>query len=134
MADEIRVLIADDHRIFRRGLRQILEKEPQFRVVGEAEDGEMALRLIPACGADVAILDIGMPNKDGFDVLRAIRQQHWPIKVIFLTMYKDQRFQHAARDLGVAAYLLKDDALSEIVHCIKVVVSDGAQSQSPQRT
>ena len=86
MASDIRLFIADDHRGFRMALRRILEKDPQCRIVGKADDGEMALSLMPQCGADVAILDIEMPNKDGCDVVRAMHRQRWAIKVVFLKM------------------------------------------------
>lgn len=131
MTSQIKLLIADDHAIFRHGLRQILEKDPDLKIVGEAADGEAALRLLPNCGADVAILDIDMPIKDGFDVVREIREQRWLIQVVFLTMYKDERFLNTALDLGVKGYVLKDGAFSEIVQCIKFVVS-GQDYVSPQ--
>jgi len=131
MASEIKLLIADDHPIFRQGLKQIIEKEPDLKVVAEAEDGEATLRHLPKCGAEVAILDVDMPNKDGFDVVRAMRQQHWRGEVVFLTMHKDERFLNAALDLGVKGYVLKDSAVTEIVQCIKAVAS-GQDYVSPQ--
>jgi DNA-binding NarL/FixJ family response regulator len=131
MASEIKVLIADDHPIFRQGLKQIIEREPYLRVVAEAADGETTLRQLPECGAEVAILDIDMPNKDGFEVVRAIRRQHWRGEVVFLTLHKDERFLNAALDLGVKGYVLKDSAVTEIVQCIKSVAS-GQDYVSPQ--
>lgn len=133
MASDIKLLIADDHPIFRHGLKQIIEKDPHLKVVGEAEDGETALELLPKCGAEVAILDVDMPNKDGFDVVRAIHQQHLRVEIVFLTLHKDERFLNAALDLGVKGYVLKDSAMSEIVQCIKFVAS-GQDYVSPQLT
>jgi DNA-binding NarL/FixJ family response regulator len=121
MAIEIKVLIADDHPIFRHGLKQIIEKDPQLKVVAEAEDGEIALGLLPKCGAGIAVLDVDMPNKDGFDVARAMRQQGLRIPVVFLTMHKDERLLNAALDLGVQGYVLKDGAINEIAQCIRSV-------------
>jgi len=123
MAMEIKLLIADDHPIFRHGLKQIIEKDSNLRVVAEADDGEMALGLLAKCGAGIAVLDVDMPNKDGFDVVRAMGQQRLRIPVIFLTMHKDERFLNAALDLGVLGYVLKDSAATEIVQCIRAVAS-----------
>lgn len=131
MADKIRVLIADDHPIFRHGLKLIIDKDPGLHVIGEAEDGEAALELLSACPADIAILDVDMPRKDGFDVVRAVREQRLPLPVVFLTMHKDERFLNAALDLGVQGYVLKDSALSEIVQCIRFVLA-GQHYVSPQ--
>jgi DNA-binding NarL/FixJ family response regulator len=131
MATEIKLLIADDHPIFRHGLKQIIEKDPGLKVVAEAEDGEIALELLPKCGAGIAVLDVDMPSKDGFEVVRAIGQQRSRIPVIFLTMHKDERFLNTALDLGVRGYVLKDGALNEIVQCIRSVAA-GQYYVSPQ--
>jgi DNA-binding NarL/FixJ family response regulator len=131
MSSEISVLIADDHPIFRLGLRKIIEKDPRIRVVAEAGDGETALQQLAECGAGIAILDVDMPNKDGFDVVRAMRQQRWGGEVVFLTMHKDEQFLNAALDLGIKGYVLKDSALTEIVQCILSVAS-GQHYVSPQ--
>lgn len=131
MQTQIKLLIADDHPIFRQGLKQIIEKEARFKVVGEAEDGEMTLQRLPECGAEIAVLDVAMPSKDGFEVVRTIRQRRWPVKVVFLTLHKDERFLSAALDLGVKGYVLKDSAVTEIVDCIKSVAS-GHEYVSPQ--
>lgn len=133
MASEIKVFIADDHPIFRHGLRQIIEQAPQLKVVGEADDGEAALQMLPACGADIAILDIDMPGRDGFEIARAIREQRLKVAVVFLTMHKDERFLNQALDLEVKGYVLKDSALTEIVHCIRSVAA-GQEYVSPQLT
>ncbi len=111
MSNPIRVLIADDHPIFRHGLRQIIEQAPQLLIVEEAEDGETAWRKLLTCGAQVAVLDIDMPGRDGFEVARAIRDQRLKVAVVFLTMHKDERFLNQALDLEVKGYVLKDGAL-----------------------
>lgn len=123
MKAEIKIVIADDHPIFRRGLRQIIETEPQIKVVAEADDGEMALAAVQEHTPQVAILDVDMPNRDGFEVLQIIRARRLPIAVIFLTMHKDERIFNKALDLGVAGYVLKDSAITEIVASVKAVAA-----------
>ncbi len=133
MASEIKVFIADDHPIFRHGLRQIIEQAPQLVVVDEAEDGETAWQKLLTCGAEVAVLDIDMPGRDGFEIARAIREQRLKVAVVFLTMHKDERFLNQALDLEVKGYVLKDSALTEIVRCIRAVAA-GQEYVSPQLT
>lgn len=133
MSDPIRILIADDHPIFRHGLRQIIEQDNQLVVVDEAEDGETALEKLTTCGAEVAVLDIDMPGRDGFEIVRALRDRRLKIAVVFLTMHKDERFLNRALDLEVKGYVLKDSALTEIVRCIRAVAS-GQEFVSPQLT
>lgn len=131
MFREIRVLIADDHPIFRHGLRQLVEKDPQIRVVAEADNGETALQLIAAHRPDAAVLDVNMPVKDGFTVLRGLQSQRLPTPVIFLTMHKDEMHFSEALNLGVKGYVLKESAASDITSCIKAVAA-GQNYVSPE--
>lgn len=133
MASEIKVFIADDHPIFRHGLRQIIERAPQIVVVDEAEDGETAWQKLRATDAEVAILDVDMPGRDGFEVARAVRDARLKIAVVFLTMHKDEHFLNQALDLGVKGYIIKDSALTEIAQCIRAVAA-GQEYVSPQLT
>ena len=128
---EIRVLIADDHPIFRKGLRSTIEADSRLKVVAEAEDGDAALQQIEAFNPEIVVLDMEMPNKDGFEVMRTIEKRKLPVAVIFLTMYKDERFFNAALDLGVMGYVLKDSAVNDIVVSIKAVAA-GQNFISPQ--
>lgn len=131
MKDEIKIFIADDHPIFRNGLQQIIETDPSLKVVGEVDNGEQAIKLLEELDVDVAILDIDMPLKDGFEVVREIKQKRLAIAIIFLTMHKDERFLNTAFDLGIKGYILKDSAITEIVQCIKSVAY-GNEFVSPQ--
>lgn len=123
MKSEISVLIADDHPIFRRGLRQIIEADASIKVVAEADDGEAALVALQEHAPQVAVLDVDMPNRDGFDVTQTVRARRLPVAVIFLTMHKDERIFNKALDLGVMGYVLKDSAITEIVAGIKAVAT-----------
>lgn len=123
MKDEITVLVADDHPIFRKGLRQVIEADPGLKVVGEADDGVGALELIRASRPEVAVLDVDMPRQDGVAVAREVRESGLEVKLIFLTMHKNERFFNAALDLGVNGYVLKDSAATEIVSGIRAVAA-----------
>jgi len=123
MNHSLRILIADDHPVFRQGLRQIIEADPQLKVVAEASDGEQALARLRDTPVDVAMLDLTMPLKDGFAVARSAREQRLAVPLVFLTMHKDEHYLHAALDLGVKGYVLKDSAITEIVNCIRAVVA-----------
>jgi DNA-binding NarL/FixJ family response regulator len=130
MKDEIKIVIADDHPIFRNGLRNILETVPSFKIIGEADNGDEALELILATKPDVAILDIDMPEKDGFEVARSIFTKNVPVEVIFLTMHKNKRLFNAALNLNVKGYVLKDSAMADLINAVKAV-SRGQNFISP---
>lgn len=121
MAAETTIIVADDHPIFRQGLRQLIEKESGFRVVAEAENGEIALKLIKTHLPMVAVLDLDMPEMDGFSVAGQVQKLKLPVKVIILTMHKDELHFNQAIDLGVSGFLLKDGAAGEIINCIKTI-------------
>ncbi len=120
---KIRIVIADDHPIFSRGLRQILLGEAGFELVAEAQDGAAALLHIEQHRPDVAVLDIDMPIKDGFDVVRAMGERKLSSAVVFLTMHKDEELFNGAMNLGVRGYVLKESAFSELVQSIKAVAA-----------
>lgn len=120
---EVAIVMADDHPIFRGGLAQLLKTVPNFMLVGEAEDGVTALERIRALRPAVAILDVDMPGKDGFDVARAVVDEGLSVEVIFLTMHKNEKLLNSALDLGVKGYVLKDSAAAEIISAIKAVVA-----------
>lgn len=131
--DTIKIFIADDHPIFRSGLRQLIETAPQLTVIGEAKDGAEAIERLLASPADVALLDIDMPKADGFEVLTALREKGLTLQFVFLTMHKDEQFLNAALDLGVKGFLVKDSAAEEVIDCIQTVVN-GQEFISPQLT
>ena len=121
MSNEITVLIADDHPIFRKGLREIIQAEVSLKLVAEVEDGACALSALQALRPQVAVLDVDMPQLDGISVARAAQQEGLPTAIVLLTMHRNERFFNAALDLGVQGYVLKDSAVSEIVTAIRAV-------------
>jgi len=123
MKDEVKIVIADDHPIVRQGLRQMIEAEKNFTIVGEAGDGEDALQLIETHQPDVAVLDIDMPRIGGFDVARELKRKKNEVGIIFLTMHSEEEIFQTAMDLGVGGYVLKDSATTDIVAGIKSIAS-----------
>lgn len=121
MENETLIVIADDHPIFRRGLRAMIESEADLKIAAEADNGETAFDLICEHEPDIAVLDLEMPQKDGFAVTEEIRRKNLATEVIFLTMHNNERIFNAALDLGVKGFVLKDSALPEIIDCIKAV-------------
>ena len=123
MKTDIRVIVADDHPVFRQGLRQIIEIEPGLSVQGEASDGAAALRLIQSWLPDIAVLDINMPQMKGFEVAREIQRLSLAVGIIFLTMHEDESTFNEAMNSGAKGYLLKDSAVGDIVTSIKTVAA-----------
>jgi DNA-binding NarL/FixJ family response regulator len=117
----IRVLLADDHRMFRQGLRELLERKPQFEVVGEASTGREVLARAAELRPDVVLLDIQMPEVDGVAAARQLAQAHPEIKIIMLTMYRQDQHLFEAIKAGARAYLLKDADAEELVDVIERV-------------
>jgi len=118
MEPEITVLIADDHPVFQKGLREIIEADVGLKIVAVVGDGNAALSELRRLRPRVAVLDVDMPGKDGFAVLRSVREEALPVSVVFLTMYKEERFLNAALDAGVLGYVVKDSAIHEIAAAI----------------
>lgn len=117
-----RVLIADDHEIFRVGLQKTIERDKNFSIIAQAGNGNEALTQIKEMRPDIAVLDVSMPLLSGLDVGRAVYQAAIPTELIFLTMYKDIAYFNAAMDIGVRGYLLKDNASSDLLVCLRAVV------------
>ncbi|HWI56511.1 MAG TPA: response regulator transcription factor, partial [Bacillota bacterium] len=123
MSTKLHILLADDHPMFRQGLRQTVDQDPTFEVIGEAGDGAIALALIRAQRPDLCVLDINMPKLDGFSVVRQMRAEQLPGEVIFLTMYNEEDLFNEAIDLGVKAYVLKESAVTDILEGIRAVAA-----------
>lgn len=121
MDQTTRILIADDHPIFRSGLRQVIESDERMSVVAEAEDGASALKLIREHNPDIIVLDINMPGVSGFQVVEAMRSENLSSEVVLLTMHREEAMLTKALSLGVRGYVLKDSATSDIVSCLQAV-------------
>ena len=121
MKQKLNVLLADDHKLLRAGLKLLLQRNPDFAVVGEAADGEQTLQLFQQLEPDLLLLDLSMPKMDGLDCLREIKSR-WPeAKVIVLTMHEDENYIKQAMQAGAAAYVHKSAADTDLFKAIEAV-------------
>ncbi len=126
MSKPIAIVIADDHPIFRRGLRDVVKEDPSVHLLGEACDGAEALRLIEELKPQVAVLDHDMPKLNGLQVAQAVRRQNVPVGLVMLTMFKEERLFNEAMDTGFLGYVLKENAASDLIQCIRSVALGNA--------
>jgi DNA-binding NarL/FixJ family response regulator len=130
MNHNLTLVVADDHPLFRAGLRQALDSIPWLKVVAEAGDGNEALEKIKEFHPDIALLDIRMPKLSGLRVMRELNKAKSLTDIIFLTMYDDEETFDAAMDLGVKGYVLKESAVKDVVNAIETI-ADGKHYISP---
>jgi len=123
MSGRVTTLIVDDHPAFRQGLRQLIATEPRYEVEAEAKVGLDGLNLAKTSRAQVLILDISLPGIDGLEVVRRLRATRSAVKVIILTMHNEEEIFNTAMNLEVKGYVLKDNAVSEILNCLKSVAA-----------
>ena len=121
----VRVLIADDHPVVRDGLKTMLSSDPEVRVVGEASDGEEALRLMHDVEWDVAVLDYSMPGKGGVDLLSQVKHDYPERPVLILSIYPEDPHGMRALKAGAAGYITKESAGDELTAAVKKVMSGG---------
>lgn len=119
----IKILVADDHKVMREGLRTLIEKQPGMEVIAEAENGRMALKLIKKLSPDIAIMDIAMPDLNGIEATRQIVAEAPGTKVIALSMHSDRQFVTRMMSAGASGYLLKDCAFEEVARAIRSVMA-----------
>ena len=115
-----RIVLADDHVLVRQGLRSLLERE-RFQVMGEASDGQEAVRLVETHQPDIAILDISMPTLNGIDAARGLSRSAPKTKVILLTQHEEEQYIHEALEAGVKGYVLKNQVANDLIQAIRQV-------------
>jgi len=129
LTQRIRVLLADDHPVFRQGLRRLLEGERDFLVVGEASDGQEAVTKVAALTPDVVLMDLEMPGLDGVAAIQRIHEAHGDVRILVLTAYDtDERILQAVQ-AGARGYLLKGVPRDEIFQAVRIVHSGGSLLQ-----
>jgi two-component system response regulator NreC len=126
----IRIILADDHAVMRRGLRLVLEQQTDFEVVGEASDGRGAVSLAESAKPDIALLDITMPNLNGIEAARQISEKLSGVSVIVLSMHADESFVLRSLKAGARGYLLKESAEADLINAVRLV-SEGKSFFSP---
>jgi len=119
-----KIILADDHKIVRQGLRTLLEQEHDLEVVAEAEDGRMAVRLARELSPEVVIMDVSMPDLNGIEATRQVLAESPGVKVIGLSMHSDRRFVMNMLKAGASGYLLKDSAFEELASAIRTVLAN----------
>jgi DNA-binding NarL/FixJ family response regulator len=119
----VRILLVDDHKIMRDGLRSLLEKESDFEVVAEAEDGQAAVRVLREVKPDLVIMDVAMPDMNGIEATTKIRAIAPKVKILALTMHSDKNYLTGMLRAGTAGYLLKDCAAEELVKAIRQIMA-----------
>jgi DNA-binding NarL/FixJ family response regulator len=121
---DIRILLADDHRLMREGLRSLLEEQPDMSVVGEAENGKLAVQMAAKLMPDIVIMDISMPGLNGIDATCQILANSAKAKVIALSMHTERRTVLEMLNAGASGYLLKDCAFEEVIQAVRIVASN----------
>jgi two-component system NarL family response regulator len=124
LPDEIRVMIVDDHALFRRGLQMVLEQEPDIDVVGEAGDGGDALAMAQETMPDVVLMDVRMPGRGGIDATEKIKEVMPHVKILMLTVSDEEADLFDALKAGASGYLLKDTSIEEVADAVRKVSRD----------
>lgn len=123
----IRIMLVDDHKMVREGLKRLIELNDDMTVVAEADDGNECMAKVRAAKPDLVILDISMPEMDGMEMLAALKKRKNSPGVLVLTAHKEADFLKRAVDLGVSGYILKDLDSDELFHAIRCIVYEGEQ-------
>lgn len=118
----IKIILADDHKLVRQGVRSLLEAQPGFEVIGEASDGQEAFKLIETLSPDIAFLDVMMPNLNGIEAAKLVRQRELKTKIIFLSMHANATYAVRALQSGALGYVLKDSDFSEVLNAVENVM------------
>ena len=125
----VRLLIADDHALVRQALRGMLEREPDIEIVGEAVNGREAVDLCRTLDPNLVLMDLRMPEMDGLEATRAIKQEHTEVDVLMVTMHDNQDYMLEAAKAGAAGYVLKDASRDELIDAVRGVARRAAPSR-----
>ena len=125
MKDKTRIVLADDHPIVLTGLRNLIESEPDFAVVGEATSGPEALKVIRDTRPDIAIVDISMPGMSGIVLTRRLSEEAKDVKILMLTLHEDRAYLKQALDAGARGYVVKRSAAANLVSAVRSVIAGG---------
>jgi len=126
LPNRYRIVLADDHQMFRRGVKRIIQENEELEVVGEASDGLQLLEIVKTSPPDMVIVDVSMPNLRGLEATREIKMTYPEIRIIILTMHKDREYLYHALSAGAEGYLLKEDADVELFAAIKTIRQGGS--------
>ncbi|MDX9857921.1 MAG: response regulator transcription factor [candidate division Zixibacteria bacterium] len=121
----MKILLADNHRLFCEGLRVLLEKQPHMEIVGEANNGRLAVRLCRELSPDLVVMDVGMPELNGIEATRQIKTEMPNIKVLAVSMHADRQYVAGMLSAGASGYVLKDSAFTELSEAIRIVTRGG---------
>ena len=122
----INVMLADDHVLIREGIKQLLEFDGSMKVIAEASDGIECLEKLKNVKPDILLLDINMPNMNGIDVLKELKEKNDPLKVLILTVHSEVEYLVKAVDIGANGYILKDSGSTELKQAINAVIDEGS--------
>jgi len=125
----INVMLADDHVLIREGIKQLLEFDGSMKVIEEASDGIECLEKLKNVRPDILLLDINMPNMNGIDVLKELKENNDPVKVLILTVHSEVEYLVKAVDIGANGYILKDSGSVELKQAINTVIDEGSYIQ-----
>lgn len=125
----INVMLADDHVLIREGIKQLLEFDGSMKVIAEASDGIECLEKLKNVKPDILLLDINIPNMNGIDVLKELKEKNDPLKVLILTVHSEVEYLVKAVDIGANGYILKDSGSAELKQAINAVIDEGSYIQ-----
>jgi DNA-binding NarL/FixJ family response regulator len=123
MGQKVRIVIAEDHTILREGLKSLLSSNPDFEIIGEAEDGREAIRCVEKFKPDLILMDLSMPRINGLDAIKEIKKRFSETKILVLTVHKTEEYILASLKSGADGYILKDSTHAELVLAVKNVLS-----------
>ncbi|MGA2463410.1 MAG: response regulator transcription factor [Thermodesulfobacteriota bacterium] len=123
MGQKVRIVIAEDHTILREGLKSLLSSNPDFEIIGEAEDGREAIRCVEKFKPDLILMDLSMPRMNGMDAIKEIKKRFSETKILVLTVHKTEEYILATLKFGADGYILKDSTHAELVLAVKNVLS-----------